>query len=273
MLKPIVLLVLTMTVGWRSFESHAGAFESPMIEFSADTLETRSNGARMLGKLFVGNHAYRREFIQAGKPIIEIVKQRSSKPRVWILFPDEKKYFMRRGGVSPNAFDQTKTKATEPCRNLKKEVSCKNLGVEILNGRETEKWELKTTHKGQTLSTVQWLDRVRGMIIKQVFPGGSSEFRLIGKDEIAGRETEKWEHIQKQDLSQKTIISVYWYDPVLRFTLREELPGGGVKELDNIQQGPQPDSLFELPQGYTQTSMPKRQPGKSNGTPGVVPGR
>lgn len=273
MLKPIVLLVLTMTMGWRSIESNAGAVETLIIEFSADTLETQPDGQRLLGKLFVGTNAYRREFIRAGKPIIEIVKHRRSKPLVWILFPDEKKYFMRHDGVSPNAFDQSKTRATEPCRNLNKEVNCKKLGVEMLNGRMTEKWGLKTTRKGQTLSTVQWLDRARGMTIKQVFPGGSSEFRLIGKDKIAGRKTEKWQHIQKQDLSQKTIISVYWYDPVLKFTLREELPGGEVKELNNIQQRPQPDSLFELPQGYTQKPMPKRQPRKSNGSPGAVPGR
>ena len=47
---------------------------------------------------------------------------------------------------------------------------------------------------------------------------------------------------------------LFWLDPKLRFPVKWQGKDGS-GEMRNIQEGPQPASLFEVPAGYTKMDM------------------
>ncbi len=48
-----------------------------------------------------------------------------------------------------------------------------------------------------------------------------------------------------------------WFDPELNLAIREEFPGGFVREMKNIKLAPQDASLFEVPAGYKKIALPQ----------------
>ncbi len=71
----------------------------------------------------------------------------------------------------------------------------------------------------------------------------------IGSDTVNGRSAVKYEGVSKD--GKKTHI---WVDSKLRCVVKTD-EGSGSFELRNIQEGPQPASLFEIPAGYTKFDM------------------
>lgn len=228
----------------------------PGVEFSAESVNLGPKGKTVTTKLFVGKDGTRREFNHESKQVIEIVNR--SKEVAWMLFPDDKTYLERSIGPPPGSKTAAKPDTANPCAGAPKSVSCRKLGMESINGREAVKLEIVSSRQGRTMRTVQWIDQERGIPIKQEFPGGSSEYRMIGTETMNGRKTEKWEYVQHQQKDNKTARTLQWYDPELKMPVREEMPGGYSRELKNIKVGPQPASLFELPQGYTKKEMPQQ---------------
>jgi hypothetical protein len=76
----------------------------------------------------------------------------------------------------------------------------------------------------------------------------------LGEETINGRRLQKWEFATTQ--GGQTMRSLVWIDPRLRTPVRQEFPGGYVSELRDIQEGPQPPSLFQVPKDYTKIDMP-----------------
>jgi hypothetical protein len=73
----------------------------------------------------------------------------------------------------------------------------------------------------------------------------------VGSDTVNGRNTVKYEGTDSSGAK-----STVWLDSKLRFPVKwEEKNGGG--EMRNIQEGPQPASLFEVPAGFTKMDMGK----------------
>jgi hypothetical protein len=70
----------------------------------------------------------------------------------------------------------------------------------------------------------------------------------IGSDTLNGRSTVKYEGVSNK--GQKQYV---WVDTKLHCVVKTD-EGGGI-ELRNIQEGPQPASLFEVPAGYTKFDM------------------
>jgi hypothetical protein len=67
----------------------------------------------------------------------------------------------------------------------------------------------------------------------------------IGSDVVNGRKTVKYE-----GTDAKGEVGTVWLDSKVRFPIKwQNKDGGG--ELRNIQEGPQPASLFEIPPGYS----------------------
>ena len=54
----------------------------------------------------------------------------------------------------------------------------------------------------------------------------------------------------------QTQVSYQWFDPELNTNIREEGPGGFMREMRNIKTGKQPVKLFTVPAGYEEISMP-----------------
>ncbi len=231
---------------------------APGVDFSAESVNLGPKGQSVSAKMFVGKNGTRKEFSHEGKRVVEIMNR--SKQVAWMLFPDEKSYLERRIGPPSGQKAAAKPDPANPCAGAPSTVTCRKLGTERVHGRVADKWEMVSSHEGRTRRTVQWIDKERAIPIRQEFPGGSSEYRMIGKETMNGRKTEKWEYVQHQQKGKdkKTSRTLQWYDPVLKMPVREEMPGGYARELRNIQVGPQPASLFELPQGYTKKEMPRQ---------------
>lgn len=67
----------------------------------------------------------------------------------------------------------------------------------------------------------------------------------VGSETVNGRSTVKYEGTNANgDLTH------FWIDPKVRFPVKWESKGSNW-ELRNLQEGPQPASLFEIPDGYT----------------------
>jgi len=73
---------------------------------------------------------------------------------------------------------------------------------------------------------------------------------MIGVETLNGRTVEKWQ-MTLSPPGQKSQKSIRWFDLQLNLAIREEYPGGYVRELKNIRVGPQPESLFSIPAGYS----------------------
>ncbi len=77
--------------------------------------------------------------------------------------------------------------------------------------------------------------------------GGSCH--KVGNETMNGRSTVKYEGTNSKGES-----STVWLDSKVRFPIKwQDKDGGG--ELRNIQEGPQPASLFQVPAGYTKMDM------------------
>jgi hypothetical protein len=135
-------------------------------------------------------------------------------------------------------------------------LTCRRVGVNDVNGRPAVQWEMTMTRQGQILTGMQWLDVERGIPLKHQLPNGQTmELKMLGKETYEGRPVEKWQMTTTVP-NQPPTVTFQWYDPALKLAVRDELPGGYVSELKGIVVGPQPDSLFVVPEGYTIKTPP-----------------
>jgi hypothetical protein len=170
------------------------------------------------------------------------------------------------GGQSPGAMPAA---ADNPCGGMPG-LSCRKVGEEEVGGRMAVKWEIEASHQGQTMKSTQWIDKARGVPLRQEMPNGqTTELKFVGEEDLNGRKVEKWEMVATMPDKPET-SSFQWYDPELDLAVRQEFPGGVVSELTNIRVGEQPDELFNIPAGYERmvapaapTEMPGAQPGEA----------
>lgn len=79
--------------------------------------------------------------------------------------------------------------------------------------------------------------------------GQGGNCHKVGSETVNGRSTVKYESV-----SASGEVNHFWLDPKLRFPVKWQSKGGA-GELRNIQEGPQPASLFEIPAGFTKMDM------------------
>ena len=73
---------------------------------------------------------------------------------------------------------------------------------------------------------------------------------------INGRNAEKWELVLT--MGGQTVTGHVWLDARWHFIVKEALGMGMTGELQNIKEGPQPASLFEVPADYHKMTMQDR---------------
>jgi hypothetical protein len=145
-----------------------------------------------------------------------------------------------------------------PCEGVPAS-SCRKLGDEKINGRNAAKWSVSVNQQGKTASSTQWIDRQRGILLRQEMPdGGLIEQKMVGVERLGNRNVEKWamQVTQGKGQSQR---SYSWFDPELNLAIREEYPGGYLREMRNIRVGAQDARLFTIPAGFKKVS-PRQQP-------------
>ncbi len=152
------------------------------VQFSATAVQTATEGKTMTSKLYVGDGVVRTETSHEGQTRISIMDK---KRRIaWMLNPEKQEYVEMRG-PAPSAQDRPSRSPLpdepgSPCQEGREGFTCNKLGIENINGRQTEKWEFITTQQGQTMRAVFWFDRKLRTPIRKEFPGSHvSELRDI----------------------------------------------------------------------------------------------
>ncbi len=228
--------------------SYVNAADAP-IEFSAEVVQTDAQGRAMHGKLYASQEKMRSEFEQSGQRMVQIIDP--TQRVAYILLPDQKTYLAQQQAVQPAA-----SAAITPCAGMPPSVQCTKLGGETLQNRPVEKYEITGVQDGKTVRSTQWFDIERHIPLKIEFSDGSKmELRFIGLENLQGRSVEKWETVQTTPNAPARSL-FQWYDPGLRLAIKEEIPGGMVRELRNIQVAPQDAQLFKLPAGYQPMAQP-----------------
>jgi len=222
-----------------------------VIEFSAEAVQSAPERPEMRARMFVGKDVVRSEYEANGEPVVEIffIKEQ----RRVMLLDKQKAYREQSGSELPSAVSK-QSSGGNPCDGVAN-TTCKQLGREAVHGRSSVKWELNSTQGGQKGRTLMWLDELRMMPLRQIYPDGTvSELRLVKNEQLNGRNTEKWELMVTRTDGQ-TMSSNQWFDLELKIAVREEMAGGYMRELRNIQVGPQPPELFVIPQGYRKVTQ------------------
>lgn len=227
-------------------------------QFSAETIQRGSTGEASSGKMFVGEGKMRMEMSAQGQSLVRITDEKRKVE--WLLFPDQKTYLERQAGPDQTgSASSPSAAAADPCAGIPG-LTCRKLGDEDVGGRPAAKWEITGNQDDKPVTSVQWIDRERGIPLRQQFPdGGKMELSLRGKETLEGRTVEKWE-VTVEAPGRQPSHTFQWYDPELKLAVRQEFPGGGVSELKNIRIGKQPDDLFVVPAGYSRGAPPTPAP-------------
>jgi len=247
-----------LIVGWLATVVSGVVLAGP--EFSAEVLRYGpEDKPAASGKMFVGNKRMRVEDFHQGQEVIRITDERRGLE--WILFPDRKKYGEQKLGGPGGKPSGLGIKPTEnPCDGLSG-MTCRRLGEEKVAGRTAVKWDLTASHHGQTMQITHWIDKERGLPLRQEMPGGhKTELNLVGKEDLNGRRVEKWAMVTTVP-NRPEMRTFQWFDPELELAVRQEFPGGMAIELKNIRVGKQPDNLFRVPSGFERITVPPGPPG------------
>jgi outer membrane lipoprotein-sorting protein len=229
------------------------AFAGGGSEFSADFVQSMPQQGEQQGRIFVGNNRMRMEFDANGSKMIQIVD--TDQQTMYMINPDEKSYMRQSGqaAMMPGAVPQAND---NPCVGMKN-ITCKRVGEEKVNGRLAEKWEFTSSGQAQSGKMTIWLDKKRRIPVRQVMPDGSGmELTFMGNETVSGRKTEKWQ-METSRPGGDSQITHQWFDPELNINIREEGAGGFRREVRNIRTGKQPAELFSVPAGYEEISMPQ----------------
>lgn len=219
------------------------------VEFSATAVQIAPGQPDNQKKMYVGKGMVRTDSMSNKTQLIEITK---AKEQLRILMvPKEKIYMLQKsaGPAIPVVVDESA--AAKPCAGLR-DTSCKLLGTEEINKRQTEKWEFTVRKDGQLQLSLHWIDVKHRMLVREFFADGTyTELYPLGTEMLNGRHTEKWLW-QLSGPDGQIEAATQWYDPELKIAIREELQGGFIRELRDIKTGKQDSSLFEVPEGYRQ---------------------
>ena len=223
-------------------------------QFSAETVQRSGTGEASGGKMFVGDGRVRMEMSAQGQTLVRITDEKRKVE--WLLFPDQKTYLERQAGPDQaGSASSPSAAAADPCAGIPG-LSCRKLGDEDVGGRPAAKWEITGNQDDKPVTSLQWIDRERGIPLRQQFPdGGKMDLSLRGKEMLEGRAVEKWE-VTVEAPGRQPSHTFQWYDPELKLAVRQEFPAGGVSELKNIRIGKQPEDLFVVPAGYSRGTPP-----------------
>lgn len=206
-------------------------------DFSADIYQGSGQNLARQGSMSVSNGRVRTEMSRDGQTIVEIIDPTQGK--AWMLDPQTRYYLERPVPKSPLQDEAS------PCAGLPRDVQCQRMGVETVNARNSDKWQLQQQGRTQLL----WLDTEHHFPVRVVNNGQlMMEMRFLGREKLASRVVEKW---QSQTSGPRGVLSTtQWYDPQLNIAIRQVIGNGQQRELRNIQLGPQAEALFNVPADY-----------------------
>jgi len=254
-----IVVVLTLMITEISI-----AFEVA-VEFSATAVQIAPGQPENLRKMYVGKDIVRTDSVFNNSTLIEIV---NSKEQLRLFLIPSERIFLQQKSPAPVMPEVSgEFASTSPCAGIRN-TSCELLGEEMINNRQTEKWEFAENQGGQMQLSLHWIDVEHRMVVREFMPNGTlTELLPLENELIDGRHTEKWLW-RSLTPDGKMETATQWYDPELKMAIREELPGGYIRELRDIKTGTQAKELFEIPDGFKQVESLQnyaatQQPGAS----------
>jgi hypothetical protein len=220
-------------------------------QFSADMMAYNPQWKQWqsMGKVYVGDARMRMEMGPANRRQVTIYDGKQDK--LYMLNPERRAYMEHTvppGGSMPMLAVQSMPGDRDSlCQQDK--ITCRKLGEDKVSGIPVEQWELVDQRdKLATLRTIEWLDTKRKMLLKKESPGNQSmELKFLGNAKQGGRSVEKWELTNRR--GNQTSRTLSYVDPKLNAVIRLE-SGDHVMALSNIEEGPQPANLFQIPRDY-----------------------
>jgi hypothetical protein len=229
------------------------AIASPAVEFSAQTVHVTPNQPERTARMYVGKNHVRMEYEKNGQQLAEITDTRTQ--HSVLLFLKLKQYMEKQAAEQSLKKVDLIIDTNNPCSKMPG-ATCTLLGQEKASGRTAQKSEVVTKQRGVTQRALIWMDIEHNMPLRQLLPDGTvSELHISEMERIGNRNAEKWEIIVTKPDSQ-IVTSRQWFDPELKIAIREELPGGYLRELRNIVVAPQDKNLFLIPNDYTLSRTP-----------------
>ncbi len=224
--------------------SHAQQ-STPVQSYSATAVHDVPGQPGTTGTVIKSGQNMRLEFEKNGQKIIQILLPEQGV--MYILEPATRTYLAMRGPAVPATLGAGNA---TPCREQSNLAMCRQVGTDTVSGIQVEHWLLASGPQTKPLS-ILW-DPTRRQALRQDFPDGSAVvMRFKDMQTLNGRATEHWT-LQIQAPERETLTGGWWFDPELRVVVREELPGGEVRHLENIQVGVVDGSAFQLPDGWQQ---------------------
>lgn len=228
-----------------------------VVEFSADAIQKAPGKPDYFAQMYISKEAVRTESTMNNAKVIEIINK-ANRTRS-LLFTDKKVYLQQAMQVAEKNQATNPGANNTPCESMPNST-CKKLGSEIINGRKAIKWELAADQNGRVMRSLHWIDEQRQIPVKELFANGTiTESVFVSVDTLNGRKTEQWS-MKMISPDGHEVISKQWYDPELKMSIREELPGGYIRELTNIKVSRQKRKLFTIPADYKRvTHLPEIQ--------------
>lgn len=237
--------------------------QGPAAQFSAEALQTAPDRPARSARMYVGADRVRMEYEQRGQRVAELVDWKQG--RAVLLLLDQGTYMEQSapaevlGAARGRGGDAGQSTENNPCQGVPG-AQCRHLGQELVAGRTADKWEMLVQHEGTSERSLHWIDAQKHMPLRQFWPDGTvTELKLLGSEMLHGRQVEKWQQVTIQPGGQaggKSVQATQWYDPQLQIAVREELPGGYLRELRDIRIAEQPAALFEIPAGFRRVDIP-----------------
>jgi hypothetical protein len=160
-----------------------------------------------------------------GQPAVPAGKLYVSNDKVRIETPDVAGgFFLVVGAINAAFFVRP---AQRVFMEAKQSSPLTQILVTVDPGDPCQKWQAMAVNAGATGKDGQW------------------RCNQIGQQTIEGRKT-----VTYSVLSPLHKQNAAWIDPELKFPIRSQTEGGVAIDLKNIQEGPQPASLFEIPANY-----------------------
>lgn len=223
------------------------------IAYSATALHALPGQAETSGTVIKSGENMRLEFISQGKSIIQILRPEIG--AMYILDPAAHTFMEVLGPAVPATTTQG---YTNPCPGQLESQTCQRVGNDNVSGIAVERWLLSTNAQTKPISML-W-DPTRRRALRQDFPdGGAMIMSFNSMRDLNGRNTEYWT-IAMISAGQPSANGDWWFDPQLRVVVRETLPNGETRRLENITVGPVDPAAFQVPQGWQKLELPRAQP-------------
>ena len=241
--------VLTMASVTILFALPSGASGTRM--YSATAVSQIPGQPVRRGRIVKSGADIRLEYTRNGKQIIQIV--RPTKGLMYFLDPASKTYSTIKGQAVP---EESVTGYKSPCPP-NPASRCQRMGQAVISGIQAERWLISTPGQQGGSVDILW-DPARRHALSETFPDGRKtlmSFRAM--ETVSGRPTERWDVTMTQK-GQAPIKGEWWFDPDLRVVVRQSIPGGESRRLDDLKVAPYDAALFVPPAGWREVAPAAR---------------